>query len=255
LAKTVQGFFNPLNPYNLPNLDKFKVEHEKLEDGGKGKKLEGVWLYAISAKRYVLYDIDDNGEITIRGYSSHGLGGMTNFRDGREKQLWMDILEMHYHPENEEKVMRKYRGKYAVCRLGITSTDMQRRFLGMNVGKSYYEQIKPYNFVTVGIGRHRKPGKGPQGQLIIPLLPYISDKSPNYRLIPYLPFTDYRTGEKYSNDSVGDGRLWTKSYWKPLARVVKEYMNHAESKSEGVTEDAVGELKRRHVHINDSSIR
>jgi hypothetical protein len=73
-VKLVQDFFNGLNPYSTP-MEMFKIE----EDDDR-QLLIDVWLYVISAKRYVLYDRDPlTGEITIRKYSSHGLGGMMNF--------------------------------------------------------------------------------------------------------------------------------------------------------------------------------
>ena len=66
-AKDIQDFFRPLNPYSLP------VEMFKIEEDDNHKPLDNVMFYGISAKRYCLYD-KDNGNITIRKYSTHGLG-------------------------------------------------------------------------------------------------------------------------------------------------------------------------------------
>ena len=67
--KLIQDFFKPLNPYNIQDLDMFKVEEDEA-----GQPLRNVTFYGISAKRYALYDINNKGEILIRKFSSHGLG-------------------------------------------------------------------------------------------------------------------------------------------------------------------------------------
>jgi len=49
----------------------------KIEKDDNDKPLKNVMFYGISAKRYCLYDINDDN-ITIRKYSTHGLGHLLN---------------------------------------------------------------------------------------------------------------------------------------------------------------------------------
>ena len=87
-----------MNPYNF-DANIFKLEKSN------------VWFYGISVKRYCLYTIDKKtGEITIdkKKYSAHGLG---NIRGIDEKQWWIDILNIHYHPEQKQDILSKYQTK------------------------------------------------------------------------------------------------------------------------------------------------
>jgi hypothetical protein len=235
-VKPLQEFFRPLNPYNVEGLEMFKVETDD-----EGQPLENVLFYGISAKRYTLYDYDSKtGEIKIRKHSSHGLG---HLQDIDEKTVWMDILSIHYHPENKEAILKKYEGKYAVSQLTITKPDILDRFKKFNEGKLYHKRIKPFNFITVGTAyKTDMDSKDP----IIPMLHYISPKSREYEQIPFTDFTDYKTGKTYSGEQGHD----TRSYWKPLTQVIKDYIDHPESKSEG----DIGQLKRRHITAQKTSV-
>ena len=63
-------------------------------------------------------------------------------------------------------------------------------------------------------------------------------KPPEHSL-PYTPFTDYKTGKEYNDN--------TKSYWKLLSEFLFDYFNHNDNKYEG----EIGELKRRYIEIGD----
>jgi hypothetical protein len=242
-VKLVQDFFRPLNPYDVP------VEMFKVEEDDYGRPLDDVWFYGISAKRYVLYDRAENGYV-IRKHSSHGLGGLVNFNEDSVRQLWKDILELDEHPDHKKEVLKKYRGKYAVGQLTVSGYEVLWRFIDLNHGKPYKEQIKPHNFITVGVGYQDSPGGGK----IIPMLPYIAMDDPRFEAIPYTSFTDYKTGKRYDNKTLNKGEMWTKSYWQPLAEVVTDYIDHVEAKSI-CDEHTRGRLERRHVVVDEYSIR
>ncbi len=161
-----------------------------------------------------------------------------------------DILEIHYGDYKQEiidSVLKKYHGRYAVAKLDVSTYEVQQR-IKSNKGKCYRDQIKPANFITVGVGFQENPETGKK---VIPMLPYIDKNSPEFDCIPYMPFRDYKTGREYLDEELKDGQLWTKSYWKPMSRVVRDYINHKESKSEG----DIGQLKRRIIRIGPGSIR
>ncbi|MCH8915536.1 MAG: hypothetical protein IIA82_06815, partial [Thaumarchaeota archaeon] len=229
----VQKFFKPLNPYNQ-DVEMFKVENDK-----KTKKvLDNVLCIAISSKRYVLYDYDDITEkITIYKYSLHGLGHLKGI-DG--KQIWKDIITIHYHPERRKEILSKYKNKRAISQISITNYPMLTRFDGINKKRSYSKRIRPYNFATVGTACKKDPITKE------PIIPFLSEMN---RLdeIPYMEFMDYKTGKKYPNDD----SLEPQDYWKSLEAVLGSYIEHKESKLEGDS----GVLKRRYLTINKNSIR
>ena len=180
------------------------------------------------------------GKITILKHSAHGLG---NIRGIDEKQWWIDILNMHYHPEQKQEILSKYQTKYAVAQLTISSYDILNRFRKINKGKPLSRQIKPFNFITVGTAAQTDTETG---EPIIPMLPYLDQKRQDQA--PFMPFMDYKTGKIYPNE---DNPTDSHFFWKKQSEIPEKYVNHNDEKSEGDT----GLLSRKHVVIDSSSIR
>jgi hypothetical protein len=166
------------------------------------------------------------------------------------EQLWQDVLATHYHHKQGNKVLQKYNDKYTVCRLTISSYEILDRFKNINRGQPYSRQIKPFNFILVGVSHQQDPKTKRD---IIPMHPYINRKELDTEKLARTHFIDYKTGTEYMN-LIDEGQLWTTEYWKPLRLVVKDYMEHAESKF-NPDKQAKGKLPRRHVVIDDDSIR
>ncbi|MDH3766298.1 MAG: hypothetical protein OER82_10895 [Nitrosopumilus sp.] len=82
-----------------------------------------------------------------------------------------------------------------------------------------------------------------QGQYDIPVLPYLDAKK--RKCIQYMPFTNYSTGEKFSD------YVDTVPYWKPLSETLDGYSNHKETKSGG----NVGLLPRLRMKIGRNQIK
>ena len=61
----------------------------------------------------------------------------------------------------------------------------------------------------------------------------------NTDIVPFSPFTDYKTGKEYKDN--------TKYYWKPFSEFLFGYMDHNDGKYNG----DIGELKRKQIVIND----
>lgn len=229
----VKDFFKPLNPYDI-DLDMFKVEEDE-----QRQPLRDVWFYGISSKRYCLYNLDK--EPQIRKYSSHGLG--ENLMGLDQEQFWMDILAIHYHPEIKEQIISKYKNRYAVYNFRVSSYTVYERFRIFNGKKPISQQVKPFNFITIGRGYQKNPVTN---EPIIPMLPFIGETDKRFNEIPYRQFIDYKTGDKYPNGDSMD----TKFYWKPLSELLEEYIDHHESKSNG----DIGHLERKHLVIDEASI-
>ena len=213
----------------------------KIEENSDGVELHDVLFYGISAKRYVLFLRNSKtGKITILKHSAHGLG---NIRGIDEKQWWIDILNMHYYPEQKQDVLSKYQTKYSVAQLTISSYDILKRFNKINKGQPLNQQIKPFNFITVGTATQTD---AETGEPITPMLPYLDAKKQNQA--PFMPFMDYKTGKTYPDEN---NSLESHFYWKRRSEILEKYVNHNDEKSEG----DVGRLSRKHVTIDSSSIR
>ena len=110
-VRDVCDWFVPLNPYE-PDPKKGAVSILEMEkqnfskEKGKKKKLEPLYCFAISAKRYALFNRDDEGKPIIRKASAHGLGHFSapygheeESRDERgsgvrlwEEDVWKQII-------------------------------------------------------------------------------------------------------------------------------------------------------------------
>ncbi len=74
-AEQVRAWFTPLNPYATKG-PLFKIEDANygLMDGKIGEEIEPLYCFAVSAKRYALFNITDDRAIILRKTSAHGLG-------------------------------------------------------------------------------------------------------------------------------------------------------------------------------------
>lgn len=89
-----QRFAAP-NPYGTIPGSVLKLEDVNLDAEGRQRE---VWCLAISAKRYCLYTLDDDGEPQLVKWSEHGLGHLLNPIDPDSedlnwlRQLWEGIV-------------------------------------------------------------------------------------------------------------------------------------------------------------------
>lgn len=89
------------------------------------------------------------------------------------KKIWYDhLLDEHYGFIKPEYLRLKYSGLYAVSKISITSPHILHRFKIMNEGKPISKQIKPFNFMLVGISNSTNPDTE---EPIIPIVPYSKD--------------------------------------------------------------------------------
>ncbi len=216
-TEEIVQFYDSLNPYkNIDHL--LKVDYEE------------IMFYGISAKRYCLYSIDQHGNITIHDsewdedYSLHGLGHLLNPFGKKQKhwqkQIWEDILSVHYKKMSIDEFLNKYRSFYAISEFTVSTETLMRRFSKLNKGKSYREGIKPFNFMHIGFSNYED---------VKPIAPYSKDSQE----MPHNEFINYKNGKMMKGDH----------YFKSLADELYTYIDHPESKLEG----AVGVLQRRHI--------
>ena len=214
-AKEIIEFFDSLNPYRLDLVDHILKVEEK-----------NIWFYGISAKRYVLYNIDEKGNFIIEddNYSLHGLGHLMNpfGKDVKnwQKEIWLDILKLEYKQVKLNDLLDKYKDFYAIAQFTVSTPNLMNRFRRINRKNKYNQIIKPFNFLLIGFGNIKE---------VKPISPFSKDP----QTMPYSKFINYKTRELMEGQQ----------YFKSLSDELLHYINHPESKLEG----EVGILQRRHI--------
>lgn len=164
--------FKTLNPYRLAGSI-LKAEDHNFEHGSKPQdgKLRPLYCLSISAKRYALFNLDNDGRPVIRKFSAHGLGHLMEPYSDAEPALNVaapvsDVHELGgkrwqydrwYHliqaalAGTPDKFPRDYHpalSQPAMLRYGATSPAMLRWMKAFNANKAYDDQVKPYGFMV-----------------------------------------------------------------------------------------------------------
>jgi hypothetical protein len=213
-AKSVCNWFTPLNPYKQKG-PLFKIEDINfgIESGKLTSDLTPLFCFAISAKRYVLFNIDADGRPIIRKASAHGLGhlrapyqesdapksipkpSMPLDKIGVERwqyDLWYQIIvaALDGHPDQVDLDYHHSLNQPAASRYGATTPKLLRWFKTYNQNRSYRDQVKPFNFllafqaspallvVDENYEIDAQPKKGPRPKICSapkPIAPYNTD--------------------------------------------------------------------------------
>ena len=200
------------------------------------KPLNKYGFTAYCQKRYVVYDYD-NKFITILKYFNHALGHLldlfsndSNEKNDWNKDIWYDILNLHYDNTTLERLYEKYQNKYALSKFMASNPRILGRLSEFNKNKDYKNQFKPRNFCIIGFSNVINPNTG---KLIKPLTPFVKPS----RHAVFSDFVDYNDDSRQ--------KLNGKQYWKLFWDAFLEYLNHPESKFDG----GIGILQRKHVRI------
>jgi hypothetical protein len=161
-------WFVGLNPYSFPGSI-LKVEDVNF-DAKDGRTRVPLYCWAVSAKRYLLFNIGEAQRPVLRKASAHGLGHLrapydaTNpAKDIPEPAISLDKLgvERWQHDfwwliavsalsENPNRVNLKLHhalGQPAISRYAATSPKRLRWFGGFNEGLPYAARVKPFGFL------------------------------------------------------------------------------------------------------------
>ena len=246
--------FEKLNPYDFSG-SVLKIEDENYqqidpETVDYSQQVQ-LWCYAISAKRYVLFQRSETGEPLLRGWtavddaddtdepddepsmrkvSEHGLGHLMSPTDPedrtrdwiREAWAWILGTELGLTTPAPEWLDRP-----AIGRTTITTPRVWRLFKRLDKGKEYSATVKPYNFMCIAF----VPGleQPAQGKRLVLVAPY-ERRSERWEKMDWY---DRSTGRKYrvrtrpTGGYATPGRIIIKTY----RDIFAEYLGHEESKS------------------------
>jgi hypothetical protein len=257
-ARAVQISFTPLNPYRQkgPLLKIEDVNYDPAQPG----RIVPLYAFAISPKRYVLFNLDRHGRPVIRKAMAHGLGhllppydedatyidpgasvpwantGVTRW----QYDIWIEILKaaLAGHPDAVRTAEMKGFDAPAASRYAATTTDLLNWFKSYNEGKPYAEQVKPFNFLLMYHvdGMACDIGRTPKHEFA-EMPTAIASYSKDRRKAAKNCF-DRRTGKPVPVK-------WLKSTGKALAR----YHMHPEAKYLGGDYCDRGHVHRRHIVV------
>ena len=149
-VNNIVGWFEALNPYDFGgSILKIEPENFSLETGD----LEPLYCWAVSAKRYALFNLDKNNAPIMRKVSAHGLGQLrppfneanapTDMPKPHHSVLGKGIAYWHVDlwwrivraaiAGTPNQVPLDYHAAMlhpAICRYGATSPDLLRWFKG-----------------------------------------------------------------------------------------------------------------------------
>src|SRR5215216_319072 len=170
-AEAVREWFAVLNPYEKKgSLFKIEDANYRIENGKLTDEIEPLYVLAVSAKRYALFNLDRKGRPLLRKISAHGLGHLLSpYREDQapstipepvvslaeleaerwQHDLWYRIVEAALGETPEQVRLHDLPGfqKPAVSRYAATTPNLLRWFKRYNRGKPYREQVRPFGFL------------------------------------------------------------------------------------------------------------
>jgi hypothetical protein len=168
-AQSICAWFASLNPYEKKGSI-FKIEDANYLIAGDSK-LEPLFCYCISSKRYVLFNVGPSGEVVIRKASAHGLGQYLAPYEAEDApssipapsvpladigvdrwqyDLWHEIIRaaLDGHPDQVDLSYHAGLSGAAASRYGATTPTLLKWFKTFNHQRAYADQVKPFNFMN-----------------------------------------------------------------------------------------------------------
>lgn len=170
-TRRVLEWFEPLKPYRIAD-PLFKLEDANFAHDATGDptdRLEPLYCYAVSAKRYCLFNLVD-GQPVLRKASAHGLGhllpaygsdeapasipapivpekdlGVSRWQHDIWYRIVLAALEGHADQVDLSDIPQLERK--AISRYAATTPVLLRWFDGFNAGRPYAEQVRPFGFL------------------------------------------------------------------------------------------------------------
>jgi hypothetical protein len=263
-VRQISHWFAALNPYDREAVpgSVLKIEKDNFDPRTGAQRL--LYCWAISAKRYALFLLDEHGTPILlqKGvnnaedhWSEHGLGHLLNPIDPKSEdrdwiaEAWINIIRRAMELPTQNL---GFEHSPAVGRVTISSPAVLRPLASLNDGKQYNDQIKPFSFV---LSCHVRPLGHPTGtdpERFHLIAPYQSDS----RKWLKAKWIDQYSGKVYGISTAGHHGSRLSARVKMLGEILGEYEFHAESKCADATgntcgKQSIGLLNRREVRIGE----
>lgn len=173
-AQSVARAFDELNPY-AKRGPLLKIEEANFDLSNPGE-LQPLYAFCVSSKRYVLFNLAEDGSPVIRKGSAHGLGhlrapyGATDApklipapslpleKIGIERwhyDLWFQIIKAASsgHAAEVDLTYHSCLSLPAMSRYAATTPEILGWMKGYNAGKDHRTQVKPFGFLSAFQGR------------------------------------------------------------------------------------------------------
>ncbi|MDX3458949.1 hypothetical protein PV396_44730 [Streptomyces sp. ME02-8801-2C] len=258
-VESIRKRFDSLSPYDPEIAGPIPILKREMPESLDDPQ---VYCYAISAKRYAVFTIDDSGDIEIISNKEHGLGQYMNpedpaLKESRGMRQWVcDIWRYMILTDAGRPIPEPYWfSRPAMSRVNVSTWSTYGNLRHWNDGKSYRDQIKPRGFMMAPVASHSYLEGGMASFRLVGSFNSNADEweSMDFYNIhdmesrPYRITTDAPNAEMLMSDS---GIRKVKSY----RDVVSRYAIHPEIKFSDANGNICGEftrgiLHRHHVEI------
>ena len=166
-VREIADWFAALNPYEFSGSI-LKIEGEN--DGMATGTPEPLYCWAVSSKRYALFNLASDGRPILRKVSAHGLGHLlppyeagnppadipapddSVMRDGVQRwhcDLWSEIISagLGSKPDMPRLDFHPAMNTPAVSRYAATAPELLSWFKIYNASRLYRDQVKPFGFL------------------------------------------------------------------------------------------------------------
>ena len=262
-VQEISDRFAALNPYDREAVSGSVLKIEEDNFDPKTRIQRQLYCFAISAKRYTLFMLNENGEPVMLKedannktdrWSLHGLGHLLNPTDTNSEdrdwigQVWFNMLRRFYQLATQKLSFDELP---AVGRVSVSSPAAMRSFSSFNMGKPYYGQLKPFNFVLACQVRQLGHPTGTEPEHFHLIAPFDGDPKQWIKS----DWIDQYTGNLYRITTQGHHGTQETARVKTYGEHLHQYEFHPEAKcadAEGNTceRQTVGLLQRRHVLID-----
>jgi len=261
-VQDIRDRFASLNPYDPTAIlgSILKIEDDNFDP--KTGKQRQLHCLAISAKRYALFLKGKRGvpELLRKGvnnpvdrWSEHGLGHLLNPTDPDSDdrqwiaQAWLQMIRKAMGLSVE---VLGFEDRPAVGRITVSSPAVIRPLEKLNEGRTYPNQIKPFNFLLTCQLKPLGFPKGADPARFHLIAPYSNDPAQWLRN----DWTDQYSGNSYRITTTGHSGTRRTALVKTYGEVLREYQFHPEAKCADAAGDpcdkqTIGLLQRRHICV------
>jgi hypothetical protein len=258
-VKEICAWFESLNPYEVKgSILEFEDQNFARLPIPNRPRLKALYCYAVSAKRYALFNKDPSDQLIIRKASAHGLGHLyPPYSDDDpdnpdrasgvllwQENLWRDIVAaaLRGHAQPIPFAAQGRLNVPAASRYSATTPHILGWFRKYNEDRPYSEQVRPFNFLTwFHPKRPEEHFWEPENE---------ESEIWDRRARAPKPVAPFDRDLAKAADHARDRETWEpvpKAWLRTYAEALRIYHIHPENKFLGGRHTESGPLKRRHV--------